>query len=131
MNKNRFKISTMKCSKHFFEQSNLPANFIFYRRTQNPCHQLDKEGRQVKSISWCELATRVMALNTVTKDLSDPHKKWLLLFLPLAWSGHVGLGLALGVFGPTQPYLAKNVGESVDTINLIWTGEEDIKKYTN
>ena len=72
-----------------------------------------------------------MALSTVTKDLSEPHKKWLLLFLPLAWSGHVGLGLALGVFGPTQPYLAKNVGESVDTINFIWTGEEDIKKYTN
>jgi len=44
------------------------------------------------------------------------------VFLPLAWAGHVGLGLALGIFGPTQPYLAQNVGVSVDTINFIWTG---------
>ena len=50
------------------------------------------------------------------------HRKWFLLFFPLAWSGHTGLGLALGVFGPTQPYIAKNVSTSVDTINFIWTG---------
>lgn len=50
------------------------------------------------------------------------NKKWFLLFFPLAWFGHVGLGLALGVFGPTQPYLAKNVSTNVDTINFIWTG---------
>ena len=50
------------------------------------------------------------------------HKKWFSLFFPLAWSGHTGLGLALGVFGPTQPYLAKNVSVSIATINFIWTG---------
>jgi len=49
-------------------------------------------------------------------------KKWFYAFLPLAWSGHIGLGLALGIFGPTQPYLAMNVGTSVDHINFIWTG---------
>ena len=55
-------------------------------------------------------------------NLLTSHRKWFLLFFPLAWSGHTGLGLALGVFGPTQPYIAKNVGTSVDNINFIWTG---------
>ena len=50
------------------------------------------------------------------------YRKWFFLFFPLAWCGHTGLGLALGVFGPTQPYIAKNVKTSVDTINFIWTG---------
>ena len=50
------------------------------------------------------------------------NKKWFFLFFPLVWFSHVGLGLALGVFGPTQPYLAKNVLTNIDTINFIWTG---------
>jgi len=49
-------------------------------------------------------------------------ERWKLLFFPLAWAGHVGLGMALGLFGPTQPYLAKKVSTSIDTINFIWTG---------
>ena len=31
--------------------------------------------------------------------------KWLVPYLIIAWSGHIGLGMALAVFGPTQPYL--------------------------
>ena len=54
--------------------------------------------------------------------IEDSDKKWYFLFFPLAWSGHIGIGLALGIFGPTQPYLAKNVSKDVDTINYIWTG---------
>ena len=50
------------------------------------------------------------------------NKKWFSIFFPMAWLSHVGIGLALGVFGPTQPYLAKNVSTNVDTINFIWTG---------
>ena len=52
----------------------------------------------------------------------NSNKKWFMAFFPLAWLGHIGIGLALGVFGPTQPYLAKNVSTNVDTINFIWTG---------
>jgi len=56
------------------------------------------------------------------KVMDEKEKLFCRIFLPLAWSGHIGLGLALGIFGPTQPYLARNVGVSVDTINFIWTG---------
>jgi len=56
------------------------------------------------------------------KMMEEKEKLFCRIFLPLAWSGHIGLGLALGIFGPTQPYLARNVGVSVDTINFIWTG---------
>ena len=34
--------------------------------------------------------------------------KWLVPYLLVAWSGHIGLGMALAVFGPTQPYLGIN-----------------------
>ena len=34
---------------------------------------------------------------------------WLSAYLPLAWAGHCCLGLAMGVLGPTQPYLAAQV----------------------
>merc|ERR1712226_1423832 len=56
------------------------------------------------------------------KVMEEKEKLFCRIFLPLAWPGHIGLGLALGIFGPTQPYLARNVGVSVDTINFIWTG---------
>ena len=34
---------------------------------------------------------------------------WLSSYLPLAWAGHCCLGLAMGVLGPTQPFLATQV----------------------
>ena len=34
---------------------------------------------------------------------------WLSSYLPIAWAGHCCLGLAMGVLGPTQPYLATQV----------------------
>ena len=34
---------------------------------------------------------------------------WLSSYLPLAWAGHVCLGLAMGILGPTQPFLATQV----------------------
>lgn len=54
--------------------------------------------------------------------MAEKEKTWLLSFFPLAWSGHICLGLALGVFGPTQPYLAQLVGVAPEEINLIWAG---------
>ena len=50
-----------------------------------------------------------------------PETQWLVPFLPLAWCGHITLGLAVGILGPSQPYLASAVGTTTDKINLIWT----------
>merc|ERR1719351_676543 len=61
-------------------------------------------------------------MDTGQNSILLSNKKWFTIFFPMAWLGHVGIGLALGVFGPTQPYLAKNVSTNVDTINFIWTG---------
>ena len=61
-------------------------------------------------------------MDTGQNNILVSNKKWFSIFFPMAWLGHVGIGLALGVFGPTQPYLAKNVSTNVDTINFIWTG---------
>jgi len=47
---------------------------------------------------------------------------WLSSYLPLAWAGHCCLGLAMGVLGPTQPFLATQVGVPNKQINFIWTG---------
>jgi len=47
---------------------------------------------------------------------------WLSSYLPLAWAGHVCLGLAMGILGPTQPFLATQVGVPNKQINFIWTG---------
>ena len=34
-------------------------------------------------------------------------KRLLLTFFPIAWMGHLGLGLTYGLMGPAQPYLAR------------------------
>jgi len=46
---------------------------------------------------------------------------WLLTYFPVAWTAHICQGLAMGIFGPTQPYLAQNVGVASQKINFIWT----------
>ena len=46
---------------------------------------------------------------------------WLITYFPVAWTAHICQGLAMGIFGPTQPYLAQNVGVPSHQINLIWT----------
>ena len=52
------------------------------------------------------------------------NKKWLVAFLFVAFMGHAGLGMAYAVFGPTQPYLGRNIGVNVDEINFIWTSRQ-------
>ena len=47
--------------------------------------------------------------------------KWLLAFVTSSWLSNFGHGLVVTVVGPTQPYLALNVGVDIDTINLVWT----------
>ena len=34
-------------------------------------------------------------------------KSLLKVFFPLAWMGHIGLGLMYGMMGPARPYLAR------------------------
>ena len=36
-------------------------------------------------------------------------KRLLLTFFPIAWMGHLGLGLTYGLMGPAQPYLARYI----------------------
>ena len=48
-------------------------------------------------------------------------KLWLLTYFPVAWTAHICQGLCMGIFGPTQPYLAQHVGVPNQQINLIWT----------
>ena len=46
---------------------------------------------------------------------------WLGCYLASSWLSNIGQGLVVTVVGPSQPYIAKNVGVSIDTINLLWT----------
>ena len=46
---------------------------------------------------------------------------WLVTYFPLAWAAHACQGLAMGLLGPLQPYLALKVGVTNSQINLIWT----------
>ena len=56
--------------------------------------------RRALSCSWTR-STRRMGCSGETA--------WLSSYLPLAWAGHVCLGLAMGILGPTQPFLATQV----------------------
>ena len=47
--------------------------------------------------------------------------KWFLIFIPIQWLTEFGHGMLNTVVGPTQPYLAQNVGVDISTINLVWT----------
>jgi len=46
---------------------------------------------------------------------------WVMTYFPVAWSAHICQGLCKGIFGPTQPYLAQNLGVQNKDINFIWT----------
>jgi len=46
---------------------------------------------------------------------------WLATYFPVAWAAHICQGLAMGIFGPTQPYLAHKLGVDSRKINFIWT----------
>ena len=46
---------------------------------------------------------------------------WLVTYFPVAWAAHACQGLAMGLLGPLQPYLALKVGVSNSQINFLWT----------
>eukprot|EP00093_Oithona_nana_P006502 06502.XXX_221286_219158_1 [CDS] Oithona nana genome sequencing. len=48
-------------------------------------------------------------------------KALLWSFFPVAWMGHLGLGLTYGLMGPAQPYLASQVGVGHQAISLLWS----------
>ena len=43
---------------------------------------------------------------TTDKNSSDV-KRLLKYFFPIAWIGHISLGLNYGIMGPARPYLAR------------------------
>ena len=47
--------------------------------------------------------------------------RWLVWYLGSSWLTNFGHGLVVTVVGPTQLYIAKNVGVDKDTINFLWT----------
>ena len=47
--------------------------------------------------------------------------RWYGVYLLASWLSNIGHGLMITVMGPTQPYLAQNVGVNIDTINLVWS----------
>jgi len=53
--------------------------------------------------------------------LDSDSSKWILIYFPVSWLTQFGHGLVTTVVGPTQPYLAKNTGVEIDTINLVWS----------
>ena len=53
--------------------------------------------------------------------LSPDSSSWILVYFPVSWLTQFGHGLVTTVLGPTQPYLARNTGVEIDTINLVWT----------
>ena len=38
-----------------------------------------------------------------------------------SWLCNIAHGLTITILGPTQIYLARNVGVKIDTINLVWS----------
>ena len=48
-------------------------------------------------------------------------RRWLQLYFATSWMTEFGNGLVTTVVGPTQPFLADNVGVNIDTINFVWT----------
>ncbi len=47
--------------------------------------------------------------------------KWCAVYVAASCCANIGQGLVTTVVGPTQLYLAQNVGVDIDTINLVWT----------
>ena len=58
---------------------------------------------------------------TMVLGLDSSSSKWILVYFPVSWITQFGHGLVTTVVGPTQPYLARNTGVNIDTINLVWT----------
>ena len=55
------------------------------------------------------------------KAFSQSEIRWLACYLASSWLTNFGHGLVVTVVGPTQLYIAKNVGVEKDTINWLWT----------
>jgi len=53
--------------------------------------------------------------------LDSDSSKWICIYFPVSWLTQFGHGLVTTVVGPTQPYLARNTGVDIATVNLVWT----------
>ena len=55
------------------------------------------------------------------RSRSTEENKFLTILVATSWLCNASFGIMYSVLGPAQPYLAKNVGVTVDAINFIWT----------
>ena len=55
------------------------------------------------------------------REFSGSEVRWLVGYFTSSWITNFGHGLVVTVVGPTQLYIAQNVGVEKDTINLLWT----------
>ncbi len=53
--------------------------------------------------------------------LTKEGKTWCGIYVAISCFSNIGHGTLTTVLGPTQVYLAKNIGVDIDTINLVWT----------
>ncbi|XP_075244517.1 sodium-dependent glucose transporter 1A-like isoform X2 [Convolutriloba macropyga] len=52
----------------------------------------------------------------------DPKEKYyIVLYVPITWCLHIAHGMMNTVIGPSQLYLAQNVGLDLSQINFVWT----------
>jgi len=52
---------------------------------------------------------------------SASESRWCVLYVLASYCSNIGQGLVTTVVGPTQLYLAQNLGVGVGTVNLVWT----------
>lgn len=92
--------------------------------------QVPRQYATLSSLNWMTVVVKKSKMQnsgqTLPYDLwFRENKRWLVAFLSVAFSGHAGLGMAFALFGPTQPYLGRQTGVDIDTVNFIWTARLD------
>jgi hypothetical protein len=71
--------------------------------------QLQKIPGEKKSRSLCDWLASDSSefIRLIVKLFLSKMESSLKSFFPVAWLGHLGLGLSMGIMGPVQPYLAR------------------------
>ena len=69
----------------------------------------------------CKNGIFVELIQFEEREFSGSELRWLVGYFTSSWITNFGHGLVVTVVGPTQLYIAQNVGVEKDTINLLWT----------
>eukprot|EP00096_Caligus_rogercresseyi_P010433 TRINITY_DN3803_c0_g1_i1.p1 TRINITY_DN3803_c0_g1~~TRINITY_DN3803_c0_g1_i1.p1 ORF type:complete len:477 (+),score=108.72 TRINITY_DN3803_c0_g1_i1:145-1575(+) len=67
------------------------------------------------------LREKSMEKTDIPGVFSPAYRTWTILYLISSWSNNMAQGIVTTIVGPTQPFLAKNIGVSLDVVNLAWT----------